>query len=106
MSSISEVGSVVRARVSDREGAGEPPGEPASPPGILGAMQNDLRGKLSDELVDELLAGASSEEEIVGPGQHSRLVERAMSRADRSPRLQTEHGPVEIQAPRARDGFL
>ena len=43
-------------------------------------MRNDLRGKLSDELVDELLAGASSEEEIVGPaaGQLTRLVERAM----------------------------
>ena len=115
-----------------RSGAGEPPGEPASPPGILGAMQNDLRGKLSDELVDELLAGASSEEEIVGPGGllsqlTKRLVERAMEveltdhlgyEPHREPpggtgntrngstrkRLATEHGPVEIQAPRDRDG--
>jgi putative transposase len=122
----------VRARVCDREGAGEPPGEPAPPPGILGAMGDDLRGKLPDELVDELLAGASSEEEIVGPGGllsrlTKRLVERAMEveltdhlgyEPHREPpggtgntrngstrkRLATEHGPVEIQTPRDRDG--
>jgi putative transposase len=42
-----------------------------------------MRQKLPDELVDELLAGAKSEEEIVGPGGllsqlTKRLVERAM----------------------------
>jgi hypothetical protein len=42
-----------------------------------------LRGNLPDELVDELLAGARTEEEIVGPGGllgrlTKRLVERAM----------------------------
>jgi hypothetical protein len=31
-------------------------------------MEGHLRPKLPDELVDELLAGADSEEEIVGPG--------------------------------------
>ena len=46
-------------------------------------MEGDLRSKLPDELVDELLAGADSEEEIVGPGGllsqlTKRLVERAM----------------------------
>jgi transposase-like protein len=46
-------------------------------------MGDDLRAKLPDELVDELLAGADSEEEIVGPGGllsqlTRRLVERAM----------------------------
>jgi len=46
-------------------------------------MDDDLRAKLPDELVDELLAGADSEEEIVGPGGllsqlTKRLVERAM----------------------------
>jgi hypothetical protein len=40
--------------------------------------------RLSDELIDELLAGARTEEEIVGPGGLStdltrRLVERALS---------------------------
>jgi hypothetical protein len=45
MPSISEVGSVVRASVSDRKGVGEPPGEPAPPPGILGAMEDDLRSE-------------------------------------------------------------
>ena len=31
-------------------------------------MPDEMREKLSDELVDELLAGAKTEEEIVGPG--------------------------------------
>ena len=40
--------------------------------------------RLSDELVDELLAGARTEDEVVGPGGlladlTRRLVERAMS---------------------------
>ena len=122
----------VRARVSNRVGAGEPIGEPAPPPGILEAMEDDLRSKLPDELVDELLAGASSEEEIVGPGGllgqlTKRLVERAMeveltdhlgyerhqeppggagnTRNGATPKtLSTEHGPVEIRTPRDRDG--
>jgi hypothetical protein len=31
-------------------------------------LPDEIREKLPDELVDELLAGAKSEEEIVGPG--------------------------------------
>ena len=113
-------------------GAGEPPGEPAPPPGILQAMGDDLRSKLPDELVDELLQGANSEEEIVGPGGllsqlTKRLVERAMeveltdhlgyephreppggtgnTRNGATPKtLVTEHGPVPIETPRDRDG--
>lgn len=62
--------SLDRARVSKSEGAGgEPLGEtPASPFEILDNMPDDLRGKLPDDVVDELLAGARTEEEIVGPG--------------------------------------
>src|SRR5204863_8225608 len=84
-----------------------------------------VRDRLGDELVDELLAGARSEEEIVGPGGllaqlTKRLVERAMSaeltehlgyephqeppggtgntRNGTTPKtLQTEHGPVAIK---------
>jgi putative transposase len=95
-------------------------------------MEDDLRSKLPDELVDELLAGADSEEEIVGPGGllsqlTKRLVERAMEveltdhlgyeRHQEPPggagntrngatrkTLSTEHGPVEIRTPRDRDG--
>src|SRR5437763_3561180 len=121
-----------RARVPNRVGAGEPPGEPAPPPGILQAMGDDLRSKLPDELVDELLQGANSEEEIVGPGGllsqlTKRLVERAMeveltdhlgyephqeppggtgkTRNGATPKtLVTEHGPVAIDPPRDRDG--
>jgi putative transposase len=132
MPSISDVGSVVRASVSSPQGAGEPSGEPAPPPGILEAMGDDLRSKLPDELVDELLAGASSEEEIVGPGGllsqlTKRLVERAMEveltdhlgyerhqeppggagntrNGSTSKTLSTEHGRVEVRTPRDRDG--
>ena len=89
--------------------------------------------RISDEVIDELLAGASSEEEIVGPGGllaelTRRLVERAMEveltdhlgyepHREPSPRatgntrnggtpktLLTEHGPVRISTPRDRDG--
>jgi hypothetical protein len=37
-------------------------------PGILDRVPDDLRGKLPEELVDELLAGAKADAEIVGPG--------------------------------------
>jgi putative transposase len=97
-----------------------------------GRLAGEVRDRLSDELIDELLAGARSEEEIVGPGGlladlTRRLVERAMAgeltehlgyephaepsggtgntRNGSTPKtLQTEHGPVRIQAPRDRDG--
>jgi putative transposase len=89
-------------------------------------------GRLSDEVIDELLAGASSEEEIVGPGGllaqlTKRLVERAMeveltdhlgyephaeppggtgnTRNGSTPKtLITDHGAVPIDTPRDRDG--
>ena len=88
--------------------------------------------RISDEVIDELLAGASSEEEIAGPGGllaelTKRLVERAMeveltdhvgyephqeppggagnTRNGTTPKtLITEHGKVGIDAPRDRDG--
>src|SRR5215210_6828399 len=89
-------------------------------------------GRLSDEVIDELLAGARTEEEIVGPGGllarlTKRLVERAMeveltdhlgyephaeppggtgnTRNGSTPKtLITEHGSVGIDTPRDRDG--
>jgi putative transposase len=89
-------------------------------------------GRISDEVIDELLAGASTEEEIVGPGAllaqlTKRLVERAMeaeltdhlgyephaeppggtgnTRNGGTPKtLLTDHGPVRIDTPRDRDG--
>jgi putative transposase len=104
----------------------------APPPGILERLPDEMREKLPDELVDELLAGANSEEEIVGPGGllsqlTKRLVERAMeveltdhlgyephqeppggagnARNGKTPKtLVTEHGPVEIKTPRDRQG--
>jgi putative transposase len=92
----------------------------------------EVRERLSDELIDELLAGARTEEELVGPGGlladlTRRLVERAMSaeltehlgyephqeppggtgntRNGGTPKtLATEHGPVRVKTPRDRDG--
>src|SRR4051794_37954550 len=88
--------------------------------------------RISDEVIDELLAGASSEEGIAGPGGllaqlTKRLVERALEveltdhlgyerhceppggtgnqrNGTTSKTLITEHGTVEIDAPRDRDG--
>jgi putative transposase len=88
--------------------------------------------RISDEVIDELLAGASTEEEIAGPGGllaelTKRLVERAMeveltdhvgyephaeppggagnTRNGSTPKtLITEHGKVQVDAPRDRDG--
>src|SRR6201996_8859681 len=132
MPSTKEKHSSERARVSDRPGVGEPPGEPAPPPGILERVPDDLRRQLPDDVVDELLAGARTEEEIFGPGGvfgqlTKRLVERALeveltdhlgyephaeppggtgnTRNGGTPKtLMTEHGPVPIQTPRDRDG--
>src|SRR4051795_7982309 len=88
--------------------------------------------RISDAVIDELLAGASSEEEIAGPGGllaqlTKRLVERALeveladhvgyephceppggtgnTRNGTTPKtLISEHGKVQIDAPRDRDG--
>src|SRR4051794_24684177 len=96
------------------------------------AIPDAVRDRLSDEVIDELLAGARTEEEIVGPGGlladlTRRLVERAMSaeltehlgyarhaeppggignaRNGTTPKtLVTEHGPVRIKTPRDRTG--
>ena len=125
---------LVRARACNPQGAGgEPPGEPTAPrPAILEGMPDEFRRKLPDEVVDELLAGAGTEEEIVGPGGllsqlTKRLVERAMeveltdhvgyerhqeppggagnTRNGSTPKtLITEHGRVGIDTPRDRDG--
>jgi putative transposase len=95
-------------------------------------LPDEVRDRLSDEVIDALLAGARSEEEIVGAGGvlaqlTKRLVERAMSaeltehlgyephqeppggvgntRNGSTPKtLATEHGPVRIDTPRDRKG--
>lgn len=56
----------------------------------------ELRERLGDELIDQLLAGAKTQEEIVGPGGvlaqlTKRLVERAMD-AELSEHLGYERG--------------
>ncbi len=101
------------------------------PPGV-GDLPDRVRELLPDGVVDELLAGAQGEEEIVGPGGllsqlTKRLVERAMeveltdhlgfephleppggagnARNGSTPKtLMTEHGPVAIDTPRDRNG--
>jgi len=95
-------------------------------------LPDEVRDRLADEVIDELLAGARTEEEIVGPGGvlaqlTKRLVERAMSaeltehlgyephqeppggtgntrNGSTAKTLATEHGPVRIETPRDRKG--
>jgi putative transposase len=102
----------------------------AGPP--LEQLPAEVGERLSDELIDELLAGARSEEEIVGAGGllsqlTKRLVERAMdveltdhlgyehgqsppggagnTRNGTTPKtVHTEHGSVRIDTPRDRQG--
>ncbi len=125
---------LVSASCSDPVGAGgEPPGEtPAPRRELVQHLPDEVRRRLSDEVVDELLAGARTEQEIVGPGGlladlTRRLVERGMdaeltehlgyephveppggagnTRNGSTPKtLVTEHGPVRIGTPRDRDG--
>jgi hypothetical protein len=59
-------------------------------------LPDEVRERVGDELIDELLAGARSEEEIVGPGGlladlTRRLVERAMD-AELTEHLGYAHG--------------
>src|SRR6187200_1109939 len=110
--------------------AGAPRRAPGSVP--RGELPPAVRDRLSDELIDELLAGARTEEELVGSGGlladlTRRLVERALSaeltehlgyephqeppggtdnaRNGTTPKtLATEHGPVAIKASRDRNG--
>lgn len=105
--------------------------QPAGGPPLLG-LPVELREQLSDGVIDQLLAGARSEEEIVGPGGvlallTKRLVERVLAaeltehlgyEPHREPAggvgntrngstaktLQTEQGPVRIETPRDRNG--
>jgi putative transposase len=114
--------------------AQRPAGAGRRPRGSVAQLPPEVRDQLSDELIDELLAGARTEEEIVGPGGlladlTRRLVERAMSaeltehlgydrhqeppggsgntRNGTSPKtLATEHGPVRIKTPRDRKGMF
>ena len=99
---------------------------------LRGMVERPGGERISDEVIDQLLAGASTEEEIAGPGGllaqlTKRLVERAMeveltdhlgdephaeppggagnTRNGTSPKtLVTEHGKVPLDAPRDRDG--
>src|SRR5579859_6135393 len=111
----------------------EPGGRAQRPAGApIPDLPDEVRDLLSDEVIDELLAGARTEEEIVGPGGvlaqvTKRLVERALRaeltehlgyepheeppggtgntrNGSTAKRLATEHGPVEIKTPRDRKG--
>jgi putative transposase len=104
----------------------------ARPPGPRPELADEVKALLPDELIDELLAGAQTEEEIAGPGGllgqlTKRLLERAMeveltdhlgyerhaeppggagnTRNGSTPkRLITESGEVQIDTPRDRAG--
>jgi hypothetical protein len=115
-------------------GARSEPGGRAQRPADGASLEipDAVRDRLSDQVIDELLAGARTEEEIVGPGGvlaqlTKRLVERAMSaeltehlgyelhqeppggagntrNGSTAKTLATEHGPVEVRTPRDRKG--
>jgi putative transposase len=115
-----------RGRAQRRAGAARR--SPAARP----ELADEVKALLPDELIDELLAGARTEEEITGQGGllgqlTKRLVERAMeveltdhlgygphqeppggtgnTRNGSTPKkLITEHGEVPIDTPRDRDG--
>src|SRR3954447_5158226 len=113
----------------------EPGGRAQRPAGSESLeLPEAIRDRLADEVIDELLAGARTEEEIVGPGGvlaqlTKRLGERAMSavltehlgyeRHQEPPEgigntrngstaktLATEHGAVRIETPRGPAGQL
>ena len=117
---------------SEPGGRAQRPAGGAPPPQPPVGLRDEVRDRLADEVIDELLAGARSEEEIVGPGGvlaqlPKRLVERAMSaeltehlgyephqeppggtgntrNGSTAKTLATEHGPVRIETPRDRKG--
>jgi putative transposase len=121
-------GDAQQDRCEGRQGEARPPRGSV----LVDELSAGVRDRLSDELIDELLADARSEEEIVGPGGlladlTRRLVERAMSaeltehlgyeahheppggtdntRNGMTPKsLVTEHGLVAIKTPRDRNG--
>src|SRR6266700_4837804 len=122
--------------IEDAGGMRSEPVGRAQPAGVAPSfgieLSPEVRDRLADEVIDELLAGARTEEEIVGPGGvlaqlTKRLVERALSaelsehlgyEPHREPpggtgntrngstakTLATEHGPVRIETPRDRKG--
>ena len=119
-------------------GAGNRPGYPTRagaarrPLAPRPELAEEVKALLPDEVIDELLAGARTEEEIAGPGGllsqlTKRLVERAMEveltdhlgyephqepaggagntrNGSTSKTLITEHGAVRVNTPRDRDG--
>ena len=119
---------------SEPGGRAQRPAGAARPPQGLPPVElpDEVRDRLADEVIDELLAGARTEEEIVGPGGvlaqlTKRLVERAMSaelteylgyephqeppggtgntrNGSTAKTLATEQGPVRIETPRDRKG--
>src|SRR5881628_1838290 len=118
---------------SEPGGRAQRPAGGARPPQGLPSvgLPREVRDRLADEVIDELLAGARTEEEIVGPGGvlaqlTKRLVERAMSaeltehlgyephqeppggtgntrNGSTAKTLATEHGLVEVRTPRDRN---
>jgi putative transposase len=121
-----------RAAVSGSEPVGRTDRDGGATSRELEGLPPGLRERLGDELIDQLLAGARTQEEIVGPGGllaklTKRLVERAMdveltdhlgyerggappggagnARNGTTPKtLRTNHGPVRVETPRDRQG--
>jgi putative transposase len=71
-------------------------------------LPDDVRERLTDELIDELLVGARTEREVVGPGGLPGQAPpggAGNARNGATPKtLETEQGPVRIETPRDRRG--
>jgi putative transposase len=121
-----------RAAIPGSEPVGGTDRDGRARPHELEGLPPELRERLGGELIDQLLAGAKTQEEIVGPGGvlaqlTKRLVERAMdaelsdhlgyerggappggagnARNGSTPKtLRTDHGPVRVETPRDRQG--
>ena len=121
-----------RAAVPGSEPVGRTDRDGGVTPDELEGLPPELGERLGDELIDQLLAGARTQEEIVGRGGvlaqlTKRLVERAMdaeltdhlgyerggappggvgnARNGTTPKtLRTDHGPVRVETPRDRQG--
>src|ERR1700687_5752177 len=84
-SRLDESGEPVRAGVERSEPGGRAKRRAgaARSPALRPELADEVRALLADEVIDELLAGARTEEEITGPGGllsqlTKRLVERAL----------------------------
>jgi hypothetical protein len=79
----------------------------APPPSCVDQLPQDIRGRLSDELIDELLAGARSEQQLVGVPVSTVGTPRSTTcRCSKSTRVSGSAGPAAAKPATARSPRL